>query len=110
MEVTSSSLVPLILVSLGNVPGAFFWVTDAAFVVRAQSVLRGCSRVDEGVGAVYYPRLPSSVDVRDCSRRCTCALVAQLDRASDYGSEGWGFEFLQAHGRYWFSAGRSVAR
>jgi hypothetical protein len=35
-----------------------------------------------------------------------CAPVAQLDRASDYGSEGWGFEFLQAHGRkspadYW---------
>jgi hypothetical protein len=28
-----------------------------------------------------------------------CAPVAQLDRASDYGSEGWGFEFLQAHGR-----------
>ena len=25
------------------------------------------------------------------------ALVAQLDRASDYGSEGWGFEFLRAH-------------
>ena len=24
------------------------------------------------------------------------ALVAQLDRASDYGSEGWGFESLQA--------------
>src|SRR3954466_896827 len=29
-----------------------------------------------------------------------CAPVAQLDRASDYGSEGWGFEFLQAHSRY----------
>jgi hypothetical protein len=25
------------------------------------------------------------------------APVAQLDRASDYGSEGWGFESLQAH-------------
>ena len=24
------------------------------------------------------------------------ALVAQLDRASDYGSEGWGFESLRA--------------
>ena len=24
------------------------------------------------------------------------APVAQLDRASDYGSEGWGFEFLRA--------------
>jgi arabinofuranosyltransferase len=27
------------------------------------------------------------------------ALVAQLDRASDYGSEGWGFEFLRARDR-----------
>src|SRR5256885_1558145 len=25
------------------------------------------------------------------------APVAQLDRASDYGSEGWGFESLSAH-------------
>jgi|YelNatPaOPRAMG01_1025707.scaffolds.fasta_scaffold00070_68 hypothetical protein len=25
------------------------------------------------------------------------APVAQLDRASDYGSEGWGFESLRAH-------------
>jgi hypothetical protein len=24
------------------------------------------------------------------------ALIAQLDRASDYGSEGWGFESLSA--------------
>ena len=28
--------------------------------------------------------------------RAPPALVAQLDRASDYGSEGWGFESLQA--------------
>ena len=27
----------------------------------------------------------------------TQALVAQLDRASDYGSEGWGFESSRAH-------------
>ena len=26
-----------------------------------------------------------------------CALVAQLDRASDFGSEGWGFESLRAY-------------
>lgn len=26
-----------------------------------------------------------------------CAPLAQLDRASDYGSEGWGFESLRAH-------------
>jgi hypothetical protein len=28
--------------------------------------------------------------------RAAPALVAQLDRASDYGSEGWGFESLRA--------------
>ncbi len=28
------------------------------------------------------------------------ALVAQLDRASDYGSEGWGFESLRARCKY----------
>ncbi len=27
----------------------------------------------------------------------SCALVAQLDRASDFGSEGWGFESLRAY-------------
>ncbi len=27
---------------------------------------------------------------------CWCAPVAQLDRAVDYESEGWGFESLQA--------------
>src|ERR1041385_5656056 len=27
------------------------------------------------------------------------APIAQLDRASDFGSEGWGFESLWAHGR-----------
>jgi hypothetical protein len=26
-----------------------------------------------------------------------CASVAQLDRASDFGSEGWGFESLRMH-------------
>ena len=31
--------------------------------------------------------------------------VAQPDRASDFGSEGWGFESLQAR---WFSRCRSV--
>ena len=28
------------------------------------------------------------------------APVAQLDRASDFGSEGWGFESLRAYGKY----------
>ena len=28
---------------------------------------------------------------------CMLVLVAQLDRAFDYGSKGWGFECLQAH-------------
>jgi hypothetical protein len=30
-------------------------------------------------------------------RRVVFAPVAQLDRASDYGSEGWGFESSRAH-------------
>ena len=29
------------------------------------------------------------------------ALVAQRIRASDYGSEGWGFESLRAHQKSW---------
>src|ERR1700686_4566256 len=28
------------------------------------------------------------------------APVAQLDRASDFGSEGWGFKYLRAHHRF----------
>jgi hypothetical protein len=39
-----------------------------------------------------------------------CAPVAQLDRASDYGSEGWGFEFLQAHGKQTRRKQRATAR
>ena len=31
-----------------------------------------------------------------CLNNLTHAPVAQLDRASDFGSEGWGFESLQA--------------
>jgi hypothetical protein len=33
------------------------------------------------------------------AKSCSFAPVAQLDRASDYGSEGWGFEFLRAHSK-----------
>ncbi len=33
------------------------------------------------------------------------APVAQLDRASDFGSEGWGFESLQA---YYFFIKKSI--
>ncbi len=36
--------------------------------------------------------------------RYTKAPVAQLDRASDFGSEGWGFESLQARGK-WYPGG-----
>ena len=45
---------------------------------------------------------PDQIDVGRRSRATTRvtrhqpALVAQLERASDYGSEGWGFESLQA--------------
>jgi hypothetical protein len=38
--------------------------------------------------------LPNERDPNHTPRR---ALVAQLDRASDFGSEGWGFESLRAH-------------
>ncbi len=40
------------------------------------------------------------------------ALVAQLDRASDFGSEGWGFESLRAYHRFFPSIGskRAYAR
>ncbi len=40
------------------------------------------------------------------------ALVAQLDRASDYGSEGWGFESLRAHSEvftFWTSPSPRLA-
>src|SRR5271170_1513582 len=32
--------------------------------------------------------------------QCTRASVAQLDRASDFGSEGWGFESLRMHQKF----------
>ena len=32
-----------------------------------------------------------------CATFNSCGPVAQLDRASDFGSEGWGFEPLRAH-------------
>jgi hypothetical protein len=40
-----------------------------------------------------------TVPRRASNLRCSAgnALVAQLDRASDYGSEGWEFESLRAH-------------
>ncbi len=42
-------------------------------------------------------RFPRSADrLKLLPFRPSPALVAQLDRASDYGSEGWGFESLQA--------------
>ena len=60
----------------------------------------GCARrVDWPRESVYFECLHLIARELEigCSRRCFCALVAQLDRASDYGSEGWGFEFLRAH-------------
>ena len=38
----------------------------------------------------HWPRLPLEINAR------FSVPVAQLDRASDFGSEGWGFESLQA--------------
>ncbi len=37
------------------------------------------------------------------------AAVAQLDRASDYGSEGWEFDPLQLHFNSSFAGNRSPA-
>ena len=105
MEVTSSSLVPLIWLPSATLPGASFSVASAQHKVCSDQAWW----VDEWAGAAYFQRL-HSIEAGGCSRRNFCALVAQLDRASDYGSEGWGFEFLQAHGRFLSSAGRSVAR
>ena len=51
----------------------------------------GVKRTDFGLTPL--PNWPSLIGLpQDCS-----ALVAQLDRASDYGSEGWEFESLRAH-------------
>lgn len=45
-------------------------------------------------------------DARDASRVDACAPLAQLDRAPDYGSEGWEFESLRArHSNRWFLLG-----
>src|SRR5512142_1417531 len=53
------------------------------------------------LGAGFLPRLFFSVDrlknAADFANLRAPAPVAQLDRASDYGSEGWGFEFLRVH-------------
>ena len=37
------------------------------------------------------------------------APVAQLDRASDFGSEGWGFESLRACSSRWLPSSRGTA-
>ena len=99
MEVTSSSLVPLIWLPSAwcrglRILGECRWSTNRARYggdgltgAVGGSIFRVCIRLTAGVGG------------GDAAVVCFCALVAQLDRASDYGSEGWGFEFLQAHGR-----------
>ncbi len=61
-------------------------------------------RVITAVAAAPEPPRPGPVDRRRldsppsaviCSR--AAALVAQLDRASVFGTEGWGFEPLRVH-------------
>jgi hypothetical protein len=44
--------------------------------------------------------LESSVGIRYLSFTASQAPVAQLDRASDYGSEGYGFESFRAR-QHW---------
>ena len=61
---------------------------------------RGVERTDFGLTPL--PNRPSLIGLSQHGN----ALVAQLDRASDYGSEGWEFESLRAHvfprKAYWF--------
>ena len=42
--------------------------------------------------------LVRSIGVRIPAPQLQFAPVAQLDRASDFGSEGWGFKSLRAYG------------
>ena len=74
---------------------------------RGPATLRSMLRVreatrrlaDQARASLRHRRpVPGSTGLRASGRvrlSTTPALVAQLDRASDYGSEGWGFESLQ---------------
>ena len=66
-------------------------------------VAQGDVRPQVGAGAELgrarscWPLVPRSLTNRPRTRRLpVLAPVAQLDRASDFGSEGWGFESLRA--------------
>src|ERR1041385_272223 len=60
-------------------------VASMASAIRAMVVARAGQAIDGLMGLARPGRMRGS------------APVAQLDRASDFGSEGWGFESLQAH-------------
>jgi hypothetical protein len=45
-----------------------------------------------------HAALDRSIGVRIPAPQQADAPVAQLDRASDFGSEGWGFKSLRAYG------------
>ena len=47
---------------------------------------------------VGHAALDRSIGVRIPAPQQSDAPVAQLDRASDFGSEGWGFKSLRAYG------------
>ena len=105
MEVTSSSLVPLIalprwLLLHGSSPlpvryrerffASGFHVCTPAVIASAAGLRTeavGVRRVDWSPRAFYYPRL-FRIGVIIGAVVVSNAPVAQLDRASDYGSEG----------------------
>ena len=53
------------------------------------------------ISSAWLEQRPVEAKARGSNPLCgaTIALVAQLDRASDYGSEGRGFESLRGHER-----------
>ncbi len=64
-------------------------------VARRQLIETRCSRTLRGQERASLPK-DGWTTVETTLEFLALALVAQLDRASDYGSEGWGFEYLRA--------------
>jgi hypothetical protein len=95
VEVTSSSLVPLI----GLPPACGRGLLFPGVMGSTKRARRGADGLTGGWGRSIISVCIRSAEVVGAAVVVSYALVAQLDRASDYGSEGWGFEFLQAHGR-----------
>ena len=50
--------------------------------------------------AKRYQKTMNCVRIRCIAQPSNLGVCSSTDRASDYGSEGWGFESLQAHFLY----------